>query len=119
MKKTPYPRTILSIFFILPLLLSACSDGGPNKEDLARIEAEILDVFVEPSSPNYVDAKTIKIVRQECHVVKDFDRAFDCFVSFTAKDEPHKNSMRLIHHEDGKWDFAEKQPPNLQPMGDN
>lgn len=119
MQKALYSKIIAVNLLSLPLLLSACSGSAPNKEDIARIEAEILNVFVQPSSPNYVDAKTIKIVRQECHVVKDFDRAFDCFVSFTVKDEPHKNSMRLIHHEDGKWDFAEKQPPNLQPMGDS
>lgn len=119
MQKALYCKTIAVSLLGLPFFLSACSDHGPEKEDIARIEADILNIFVQPSSPNYVNAKAIKIVRLECNVVKGFDRAFDCFVSFTANDEPHRNSMRLIHHENGKWDVAETQPPNLQPMENN
>ncbi|PAK74680.1 hypothetical protein CRM93_04270 [Acetobacter fabarum] len=84
---------------------------------MAQLEADLLS---QPSGFNMlfggnrrqakVDVEAIKIVKQSCEALKNFDSAFDCTVSFTLNDEPHENTLRVIHHEDGKWSLAHEQP---------
>lgn len=114
-------RTLSAGLLGLPLLLSACSGGAPSSEEMAQLEATLLSapsgfnvLFGGPSRRNVVDAKSIKIVKQDCKIVKDFDSAFDCKVSFTVNDEPNQNNLRVIHHENGKWDLAKEQPFSLE-----
>lgn len=99
----------------LPLLLSACSGSAPSKEEVTKLEANLLNqsvnMFFGGNRQNQqIDADDIKVVKYSCQVVKDFDSAFDCAVSFTLNDEPQKNTLRAIHHEDGKWRLAREQP---------
>lgn len=100
----------------LPLVLSACSGGAPSKEDMAQLEADFINqprtnfLFGGPIQRNNVSVQSIKIVKHECKTVKDFDSAFDCSVSFTLNDEPMKNHLRVIHHDDGQWRLAREQP---------
>ena len=119
MLETSYLRTLSAGLLGLPLLLSACSGSAPNSEEIAQLEADLLSapsgfnmLFGGPSRRNVVDVKSIKIVRQSCKSVKDFDTAFDCEVSFTVNDEPNKNTLRVIHHENGQWSLAKEQPSN-------
>ncbi|GAN68502.1 hypothetical protein AD949_00325 [Acetobacter orleanensis] len=82
---------------------------------MAKLEANLINqsvsMFFGGNRQNQqIDTDDIKIVKYTCQVVKDFDSAFDCTVSFTLNDEPQKNTLRAIHHEDGKWRLAKEQP---------
>lgn len=110
-------RLLHMTLLTLPLMLSACSGGTPSQGEMAQLEADLLS---QPSGFNMlfggnrrqarVDVEAIKIVKQSCEALKNFDSAFDCTVSFTLNDEPHENTLRVIHHEDGKWSLAHEQP---------
>lgn len=112
-------RSSIRLFSIpllgLPILLSACSGSAPSKEEVAKLEASLLNQPVNmllwrTRTDQQLDVDDIKVVKYSCQVVKDFDSAFDCTVSFTLNDEPQKNTLRAIHHEDGKWRLAKEQP---------